>query len=149
MCQLVFQNTNRFHEHAKDTKTSNGLKRGNVMQTGILPIAEHQLNMRHPQVATNFARSIKNKVGPSSTYGSICATDKDKRPRELYGGTSTTAANRWNSRMKQVDTDGRMGRWTKVTMQGKDKSRLAIFSVYRIGQKKINLAEVHTSANQQ
>ena len=105
-----------FHEHADDTKTSDGLKRAKSMQTGVLALAEHHLNMRHPQVATNFARTIQNTIGPSTTYGSSCATNKGECSRKLYGCTSIKAANGWNSRIRDYDTDGRMGRWTKITM---------------------------------
>ena len=76
-CRVLFQNTNGFDEHADDIKTSDGLERCKQMDISIVAITEHHLNMRHQQVSSNFCRSIKAKLGPTTTYGSSCATDKE------------------------------------------------------------------------
>ena len=104
---MLFQNTNGFDENADDTKTNDGLRNSKDLQVSILTIAEHHLNTRHQQVVNNFTNAIKTKLGPSMTYGSSCATDKNEYPRKLYGGTSITASNGWNARICERNTDGK------------------------------------------
>ena len=82
-CRMLFQNTNGFDENANDTKTNDGLRNAKELQVSILAIAEHHLNMRNHQVANNFKNAIRKKMGPSTTYGSSCATDKEEQPRKL------------------------------------------------------------------
>lgn len=105
ICRLLLQNANGFEEFADDTKTNVGLKRAQRLQVGALSITEHHLNMRHPQLPVKFSKTIKYKIWPSTTYGSSCITDPNKDTRKLYGGTSITAANGWNSRICEYDTD--------------------------------------------
>ena len=61
ICRMLFQNTNGFDENTNDTKTNDGFQNSKDLQVSILVIAEHHLNMRHQQVATNFTSAIKKK----------------------------------------------------------------------------------------
>jgi Reverse transcriptase (RNA-dependent DNA polymerase) len=133
--RVYFQNINGLHLQRPNNNLLFNLESMQQMEVGLFGWAETNTNWLNPATQSLFRQSankILNTTKITFSTSSIPTTSKYKP-----GGTCTTLVGKWGGRATQeagADPTG-MGRWSYITLQGKNTTSITIITAYRVSQK--------------
>lgn len=115
---------------------------------GAICLAETNLNWKHPRVLKHLKDTTKKIWQHSSSITSHIPEDNISENQP--GGTMTLLTNNWTSRIieRGVDPFG-LGRWTYMTLRGKNGIKILIVTAYRVCPQSISSIGPQTSTAQQ
>jgi hypothetical protein len=129
-CRVVLQNTNGIQN-----KTSLLGHRANELGINILGLVETNVDWQCRIPSKYKSKTAITKILRQFWKQTCMAfSSSDHRPKFFFqpGGTLTLAGNPWSGRAS-ADTDpSGMGRWSSISIKGRDRTNVTIFSVYRV-----------------
>jgi len=146
--RILFSNPRGLKLSTDILETQFSLGRAHSLHTGVLCLAETNINWGHPRALSKFHDMIRKVWKHSSTSKSY--TKDDFFSEQQPGSTITMACDHWNSRVieKGVDPFG-LGRWSYIVLRGKDNHKILIITAYRVCRQTIQSVGVKTSTAQQ
>jgi len=131
--QILLQNPNGIRPSHTDLDFQNGLSKFNSFGVGVLSISETNLNRTKAATKTTYHWFHQTWQFSSLSSSQI---NENFSSYNQPGGTLTAVVDQWTSRVhsKGQDHSG-LGRWSYITLQGKQDFKLTIITAYRVSQK--------------
>jgi hypothetical protein len=131
--RVLLQNPNGIKPYEKDLEFHYSLNKCSSLGVGAMSVAETKLNW-----SDTVSHSIHKWFRRTWQFSSLSYSQATERFSSYYqpGGTLTAIVDKWTSRVisKGQDPYG-LGRWSYVTLQGKQSSKVTIITAYRVSQK--------------
>lgn len=146
--RLFFNNPNGLKLSSDPLSVQYSLSLLSSLGVGAISLAETNLNWNHPRIVSRLKSTIKKEWKHSALVTSHIIEDITSEIQP--GGTLTVVTNNWTSRIidRGADPYG-LGRWTYVTMRGKDGIKITLVTAYRICPQTLSSIGPHTSTAQQ
>jgi len=143
--RVMFSNPKGLKLSTDILETEHSFGRVHSLNTGLLGLAETNVNWHHPRVLGKFHKSLR-KVWKHTAL-STSSTKADFQSEIQPGGTITLACGHWTLRVLQkgVDPFG-LGRWSYLTLRGNQGRKILVITAYRVCRQSIQSVGPKTSA---
>jgi hypothetical protein len=135
--RLLFHNVNgvsRSPDHSSDRQREILQGAKFEIQASILSFVECNVDWNMQRCRLTWQSTLRD-LWPYSTYvtSSVPAVE-DGESVYLPGGTCTTVVDKWATRVLEKGADALLGRFSWVTMAGKQNKKVTFVTVYRVGK---------------
>jgi hypothetical protein len=135
--RLLFHNVNgvsRNPDHSSDRQREILQGAKSEIQASIFSFVECNVDWNMQRCRLIWQSTLQG-LWPYSTYvTSSVPTVEDGESVYLPGGTCTTIVDKWATRVLEKGADALLGRFSWVTMAGKQNKKVTFVTVYRVGK---------------
>jgi hypothetical protein len=146
-CRMVLQNVNGLTTSYDCEKSYALALESDAIGADIIGMVETNINWRENKLTNKITNAWKERYKHvrMTTSSSDIMFDTPYQP----GGTAIIVAPPWTSRATMSKDNSGLGRWTQVTLKGKNNNTVSVITVYGVGKNNISTCGPHTCYFQQ
>jgi hypothetical protein len=148
-CRILFQNINGISNDSLFTDATLLHTTSSTLNVDILGLIETNIDWEKQNVRQQCKYAMRSKTPNKIQFSSYLQSTANTNSTYLPGGTLTLVHSPWSSRTSSTSDPSGMGRWSEVTLNGKDKCNITIITAYRVCDSSSSAHDSNTAYNQQ